>query len=107
MKGNNILSIAGIFLLGGLVGAGVALLTAPMSGPETRARLMNKSTEIKDKAIDTADSTRKRAKDALEDISSQTKEKVSSIRHRSEDVLHDATEQIRDKAESVRKSASR
>jgi gas vesicle protein len=38
------------FLLGGLVGAGVALLFAPRSGEETRRRIKELTEEVKDKA---------------------------------------------------------
>jgi len=51
------------FVLGGIVGAGVALLTAPQSGRETR-----------DKIKELADETRKKAGD----YASQVKDKVSS-----------------------------
>lgn len=40
------------FLLGGLVGAGVALLFAPRSGEETRRRIKELTEEVKEKAED-------------------------------------------------------
>jgi gas vesicle protein len=45
-------------VLGGLVGAAVALLYAPQSGDETRARLGEKADELKDKAVDAASHAR-------------------------------------------------
>jgi len=51
------------FVLGGIVGAGVALLTAPQSGRETREKIR-----------DLADETRKKAGD----YACQVKDKVSS-----------------------------
>ncbi len=38
------------FLLGGLVGAGVALLLAPQSGPETRRRIKEFADDVSEKA---------------------------------------------------------
>jgi gas vesicle protein len=38
------------FLLGGMVGAGVALLMAPKSGEETRERIKELAEEVKEKA---------------------------------------------------------
>lgn len=40
------------FLLGGLVGAGVALLFAPRSGEETRRKIKELTEEVKEKAED-------------------------------------------------------
>jgi gas vesicle protein len=97
MAKNNLLSLAGVFLLGGLIGAGVAMLTAPMSGPETRSMIRSKSSDLRGRAVDTAEHTRKRANKALDDISSQTKEKVEAIRERGEDMLHDTSKQVKAK----------
>lgn len=40
------------FLLGGMVGAGVALLMAPQSGVETRRKIREMADEAKEKATD-------------------------------------------------------
>ena len=40
------------FLLGGMVGAGVALLFAPKSGRETRQRIMELAEDVRDRADD-------------------------------------------------------
>jgi gas vesicle protein len=37
------------FLMGGFVGAGVALILAPQSGPETRKRVMGLAEDVKEK----------------------------------------------------------
>ena len=42
------------FVIGGLIGAGVALLMAPQSGEETRALIADKSIELRDRAAETA-----------------------------------------------------
>lgn len=47
-------------LIGSLVGAGVALLTAPRSGEETRSLLKDKGGEIKAKAATTLEDGRTR-----------------------------------------------
>jgi gas vesicle protein len=43
------------FLLGGLVGVGIALLLAPRPGRETRVRLQNLATDAREAAEDYAD----------------------------------------------------
>jgi gas vesicle protein len=43
-------SIVFSFFLGGLIGAGIALLTAPKTGRETREKIKELTSEAKDKA---------------------------------------------------------
>ena len=52
------------FVIGGLIGAGVALLMAPQSGEETRAIIQEKSIELKDMAAATAEDAIARAEEA-------------------------------------------
>lgn len=54
----------GIFLLGAVVGAGLALLFAPQSGEETRATVRRAARRVRRKAREMAESGR----DAVEDI---------------------------------------
>lgn len=49
------------FVIGGLIGAGVALLMAPQSGEETRALIGEKSIELRDRAYETASDVQSRA----------------------------------------------
>lgn len=46
------------FLLGGVVGAGLALLLAPQSGMETRQKIRDMADDVKDKATEYADQTK-------------------------------------------------
>lgn len=48
----NTTKIAGAFLLGGLIGASVALLYAPKSGRETRKDISKTARRIKNKSVD-------------------------------------------------------
>lgn len=54
------------FLLGGLVGAGAALLLAPKSGRETRQRIMELTDEVKAKAEDYVEQARGKVSTAVE-----------------------------------------
>ncbi len=58
------------FVIGGLIGAGVALLMAPQSGEETRALIADKSIELRDRAVETAEDVQSQAGD----FASQTAE---------------------------------
>lgn len=62
-------------IFAGLIGAGVALLLAPRSGRETRAKLRNEASErarqaraMKQRLGATLDRSEQAAKDAMEDI---------------------------------------
>ena len=53
------------FVIGGLVGASLALLLAPYSGQETRAQLKNKSFELKDLTVKRVQDVGHRAQDQM------------------------------------------
>ena len=46
------------FLLGGMVGAGLALLLAPQSGEETRKKIRDLADDVKDKTTDYVEKTK-------------------------------------------------
>jgi len=54
------------FLLGGALGACLALLFAPESGRRTRERLRDLASDVRDKTIDVSEELRDKAEDALE-----------------------------------------
>jgi gas vesicle protein len=71
---------AGI-LVGGLVGAGVALLTAPRSGEETRSILREKGTELKERGVDAVEQTRTRAVEMRDRSREAISEKASGLKN--------------------------
>lgn len=92
------------FVLGGLVGAAVALLLAPQSGEETRKYISDKSIELKTTAGETAQQARERAEAAAaearvraEEFSKAAKERADEIKKRGQEVL----EQQKSKIEKV------
>ena len=54
------------FFIGGLVGAGVALLLAPASGKETRKKIKELTDEAKEKAEEYVDEIKVKASSAVE-----------------------------------------
>ncbi len=48
-------SLVASFLLGGIVGAGIAILLAPQSGRETREKIKEYAEHVKEKAVESAD----------------------------------------------------
>jgi len=65
------------FLVGGLIGAGVALVTAPYSGRETRDKLREAAGDAKDK---------------IRTLSDETREKVRGYAADAKDKLHETYE---------------
>ena len=67
------------FVIGGLIGAGVALLMAPQSGEETRALIADKSIELRDRAAETAGDVQTKASDYAQQTAQRYDEQVQRI----------------------------
>lgn len=85
-----IISIVSAFAVGSLIGAGVALLTAPQAGTDTRRMIREKSNEIKDKAAGTIGDTRDRASRAVSNLVDKTRKTTSRIGSRAQKKLEAA-----------------
>jgi gas vesicle protein len=70
-------------VIGGLVGAALALLLAPQSGEETRAQIRDKSLEYKDLAEERILEARQRATDA----GHRAQEQISTLQEKSKEAL--------------------
>lgn len=73
--------VLGGLLLGGLIGAGTALLFAPQSGRKIRAEIQNKTIELRDRTTDTV-------KDAVSQVKSKTRQLASDIRGQTNEHSH-------------------
>ena len=66
----NVLNFVSGLLLGAVIGAGVALLTAPQSGRRTRRRIQRTAIDLRDNATDRwdelADDVKGRVDDAIQ-----------------------------------------
>lgn len=74
------------FIVGGLIGAAVALLMAPQSGEETRTIIKEKSIELKDRAVETAEDARIRAEKALDEARIRLEDAIEETRFRAEEL---------------------
>lgn len=92
-KDRDILSLVAMFAIGGLIGAGIALLMAPNSGPETRNMIRDKSMEMKD-----------RAASKVEDMTSTAKDKASTLKDQTMETVEHQKDRIKDELESARRS---
>ncbi len=67
------------FLLGGMVGAGLALLLAPQSGPETRKKILDIADDVKEKAGEYVAQAKEKVTSTVEKGKSFVDEKKSLI----------------------------
>lgn len=77
--------LAGL-VIGGLVGAAIALLLAPQSGEETRVMIRDKSIELKDKAVESSHEAREKAEHALEDARERADAAIADLRSRTDEL---------------------
>lgn len=72
-------AVAWGFILGGVLGAGLAILFAPESGRRTRERLRDVAADLRDKTIDLTEELRDKTEDALERSKETIEEKRSIL----------------------------
>lgn len=116
------------FIVGGLVGAAVALLMAPKSGEETRTFIKEKSIELKDEAMKSTEEARLKAeatlaevrtkaeataaeyKEKAEELAKQAKVQAEELKKRGQDLLDeqkDKVEKVMETTKSRRKAATK
>lgn len=79
-------------MIGGLIGAAIALLMAPQSGEETRAQIRDRSVELKDRAEESMADARARGEAIVADARARADAIVAEARHRSEEIQQQARE---------------
>jgi len=82
--------IAGAFLLGGMIGAFVALLYAPKSGRETRKDISRAARRVKRETVDLVED----AIDSINEFSGDVKDRVSDIIDRGKELSDGAKKEI-------------
>jgi gas vesicle protein len=68
------------FLLGGVVGAGLALLLAPQSGDETRRKIKDFADDVREKTSAYADKTKEKIVSFVDDGKGYYEEKKNLVR---------------------------
>jgi gas vesicle protein len=71
--------IAGAFLLGGLIGATIALMYAPKSGRETREDISKAARRIKNKSVDLAEEMIEGVNDLMNNVTDNINREKSHI----------------------------
>jgi gas vesicle protein len=67
------------FILGGLVGAGIALLVAPQSGIETRKKIKEFAEDATDKANELAETTKEKVVSSIDTAKSMYEEQKAAV----------------------------
>lgn len=83
-------------VMGGLVGAGLALLLAPQSGEEIRSQIRDKSFELKDGAVEGLAEARHRAQEQVA-VWQEKGQEVTEAISRSKDSISQAVSQSKDR----------
>ncbi len=65
-RGYSAAAVALAFIVGGALGASLAMLFAPESGRRTRERLRDLAADVRDRTLDISDDLRDKAEDAIE-----------------------------------------
>lgn len=93
-------------LIGGLIGAAIALLMAPQSGEKTRKMIQEKSIEIRDKTTDSVDESIARAENALNDLRKRMDDFSGKTRKQAEEVVHRGEKELQKQRERLAKIRS-
>ena len=83
-------------VMGGLVGAGLALLLAPQSGEEIRSQIRDKSFELKDGAVEGLAEVGHRAQEQVA-VWQEKGQEVTEAISRSKDSINQAVSQSKDR----------
>jgi len=85
--------LAGL-LLGGLAGAGAALLLAPHSGKRTRADIQHKSIELRDQATESVEDAVDQVRAKAHHIESSVRKEAKGLEHRGQEMLDEQVERV-------------
>ncbi len=101
------------FVIGGLVGAAVALILAPQSGEETRTLIHDRSIELKDMAAEKAETARIKAEAAAaeararaDELAKLTQEKANELKKKGQEVYQAQKSKIETVVQKKPKAAS-
>jgi len=89
------------FVIGGLVGAAVALILAPQSGEETRTLIRDKGIELRDQVEQTTTEARARA----EKLAEEARLKAEDLQKRGQVVLEEQKARLEKAVDAGKKAA--
>jgi gas vesicle protein len=93
---NGVNQVGGFFaglLIGGLAGAVAMLLLAPQSGKKTRAKIEQKSIELRDQAVKNVEDAMAQTRTKAHQITADVREKADELEQRGQDVIDEQRDQ--------------
>lgn len=97
-------SVLSGLLIGGLVGAGTALLFAPQAGEKTRADIQHKTMELRDRTAEGVKGAVSQVKDKTRQVTSNVIGKAQELTHRGRDVLDDQLDEVTETVNNRKKA---
>ncbi len=85
--------LAGL-VVGGLAGAGTALLLAPESGKKTRSDIRQKGMELRDQTVETVENTVADARDKARQITTPARKQAKEIQQRGQELLEQQQDRV-------------
>lgn len=97
---NNTMSVLAGLLIGGLAGASAMLLLAPQSGKETRAKIQQKTLELRDRTAETVEEALAQAKSKTHQITADVRGKAEELQQHGQEVIVEQLERVSVAAEA-------
>ena len=99
-NGSNVTSAVAGLLIGGLAGAGAALLLAPQSGKETRAQIQQKTIELRDRTAETVGDKVEQVKSKTHQLTAEVRGKAGELQHQGQDLIAEQLDRVSAAAEA-------
>ena len=81
-------------VIGGLAGAGTALLLAPESGKRTRADIQHKGMALRDETVETVENTMAEARIKARQITAPARRQAKELKYRGQEILEEQRERM-------------
>jgi gas vesicle protein len=92
------------FLMGGLIGAAVALLMAPASGEETRKYIREKGIELRDQTVNSLEAAAAEARERADELTKLARERATELTKEAREFsgeLRGRAEELRNRGEEI------
>ena len=93
-------------VIGGLVGAAAMLLLAPKSGEETRAELLDKAEDLRDRTTETVKDTVSQVKSKASRLRGDAKGKAQDLKQMGQEMLVEKLDRASEAVEAAKKAVA-